>query len=783
MRRSPRVRTCRPPSATLVLLALVSALAAVPARASTVQVDIERFRPAPDGHAGFATPATSVLPLGEFALGLVLHDAYRPLVLQRENGQRTTLVENRLAGAVTGVLGVGGPVAVGLSIPVIFFQGGSLGALPRGQARDGELAVAGFGDLLVSPRISLLRQKENGLDLALEAGLTLPTGQSEALLGDGSLGGSVAANLGYALGPVSLLAQGGMRFRAFKPVLRTEVGNELLLRTAAVLRLPYTDALLLPRELIAEVDFATLAARPFEAATTPGEWRVGARFCAFDRLAITVGGGTGLTGAYGTPVARGLLSAGWEPRACGAPDRDRDGIPDASDACPDQPGVAEHKGCARPAVTPPRDADRDGIPDAEDRCPEQPGTRAHGGCPAPVGFGDDDLDALPPPCPTAPGSPATAGCPPVPQAPVPQGSVPQPPVAPLAQPPVPQAPVDSDGDGVLDAADRCPTVPGPARHGGCPPPADRDGDGVPDSADRCPDKPGTPELAGCPTLDSDGDGVEDGIDRCPSEPGAAESFGCPRRDQDSDGVPDHEDTCLFTQGTARNAGCPAKQKLLVVLRGSALELRAPVMFREGRPLLERTSHALLDQLAKVISEHAELPRIRVEAHVEPGGNPAEEQRLSQLRAETVVDQLIARGVPADRLEAAGLGGERPAAPGAPGRGLNERVEVRIVGRLPTGVPIRPPVLPVDLLPDLEIEPLVPPSPPGAKAPAPPAAAPLPPVTPAAPVAPVSAPTAPTAATAAPTAEAAPSPARDDASASTPVELGDLPLDELPLLPE
>jgi OOP family OmpA-OmpF porin len=108
---------------------------------------------------------------------------------------------------------------------------------------------------------------------------------------------------------------------------------------------------------------------------------------------------------------------------------------------------------------------------------------------------------------------------------------------------------DRDGDGVPDAADRCPDVPGPRELAGCP---DRDGDGVPDIDDECPDVPGLAALAGCP--DRDGDGVPDKDDQCPDEPGLVELFGCP--DRDGDGIADRFDRCPDEPGPASNQGCP-----------------------------------------------------------------------------------------------------------------------------------------------------------------------------------------------------------------------------------
>ena len=67
------------------------------------------------------------------------------------------------------------------------------------------------------------------------------------------------------------------------------------------------------------------------------------------------------------------------------------------------------------------------------------------------------------------------------------------------------APADSDGDGVPDNTDFCPTAAGPASSNGCPQsaPADSDGDGFFDSADSCPGVAGPASSNGCPAGISD----------------------------------------------------------------------------------------------------------------------------------------------------------------------------------------------------------------------------------------------------------------------------------------
>ena len=65
----------------------------------------------------------------------------------------------------------------------------------------------------------------------------------------------------------------------------------------------------------------------------------------------------------------------------------------------------------------------------------------------------------------------------------------------LMWPLAPVAAQDSDGDGTVDSADRCPNAGGPAWAGGCP---DSDADNTPDVDDACPSVGGPAWNLGCP---------------------------------------------------------------------------------------------------------------------------------------------------------------------------------------------------------------------------------------------------------------------------------------------
>ncbi|MCC7539665.1 MAG: OmpA family protein [Deltaproteobacteria bacterium] len=130
---------------------------------------------------------------------------------------------------------------------------------------------------------------------------------------------------------------------------------------------------------------------------------------------------------------------------------------------------------------------------------------------------------------------------------------------------------DSDGDGILDGSDSCPSDPEDRDEwedeDGCPE-ADNDGDGFPDGSDRCPneaeDRDQFEDDNGCPDPDNDGDGVRDGFDSCPMEPedrdGDRDEDGCPDNDRDRDGIADPQDQCPDepedTDGFGDDDGCP-----------------------------------------------------------------------------------------------------------------------------------------------------------------------------------------------------------------------------------
>jgi hypothetical protein len=235
---------------------------------------------------------------------------------------------------------------------------------------------------------------------------------------------------------------------------------------------------------------------------------------------------------------------------------------------------------------------------------------------------------------------------------------------------------DDDGDGVPNYLDKCPDTPRGVKVDAVGCPLDTDGDGVPDYLDKC---PGTPkgvkvDANGCP-IDSDGDGVPDYLDKCPDTPKGVkvDKEGCPL-DSDGDGVPDYLDKCPDTpRGVpVDDNGCPPEG---VVVRGGKWAVEGQILFDVNKAGLKPQAKDLLGRVVAFLKKNPQYS-VEIQGHTDNTGPKAWNDTLSQMRADSVRDFLVAGGVPADRLTAKGFGWAEPIASNdtAEGRQQNRRVD-------------------------------------------------------------------------------------------------------------
>jgi len=104
-----------------------------------------------------------------------------------------------------------------------------------------------------------------------------------------------------------------------------------------------------------------------------------------------------------------------------------------------------------------------------------------------------------------------------------------------------------------------------------------------------------------------------------------------------------------------------------------------VHFKTNSAEITPDSAAVLDRAVEALGKRPHL-RVEVAAHTDSRGSAAYNQALSERRARSVMNYLIAHGVDASRLRARGYGESQPVASNATpeGRAKNRRVELRVL---------------------------------------------------------------------------------------------------------
>ncbi len=175
---------------------------------------------------------------------------------------------------------------------------------------------------------------------------------------------------------------------------------------------------------------------------------------------------------------------------------------------------------------------------------------------------------------------------------------------------------------------------------------------------------------GC-AMDSDNDGVVDGIDMYANTPAGVtvDEVGCPL-DSDKDGVADYKDLCPNTpKGVIVDQdGCPIAEETILSL--------TDVHFAFDKATLTPEAESTLDQAVDALLNTDGVVEVRVEGYTDSIGTEQYNQKLSQDRAQSVIDYLVSNGINGNNLIPVGYGESNPIANNdtAAGRALNRRVD-------------------------------------------------------------------------------------------------------------
>ncbi|MFT3916549.1 MAG: kelch repeat-containing protein [Anaeromyxobacteraceae bacterium] len=283
-----------------VALALVAGLLAAPASAqeASTAIVIERFEPLGGARDVLSVGSPDVPGHLERGAGIFLSYASKPLRIEATGmggAPLTFAIVDRqatlTAGASVGLFGVAELAVVGSGA-----LAQTAGRAPNVPATlQPTIASSGLSDVRVIPKLRL------GALGPLQAGVALPvsfpTGDRTSFLGAGAATWAPRLDLELALWRVRLLANAGYAVRPARKVLDTTVGSAVTYGLAAELPFGRWAA-----------QGSVIGERGASAATSPLEALLAVRWQGPRGLAVTVGGGAGVSTAVGTPVWRGFLA-------------------------------------------------------------------------------------------------------------------------------------------------------------------------------------------------------------------------------------------------------------------------------------------------------------------------------------------------------------------------------------------------------------------------------------------------------------------------------------------
>jgi OOP family OmpA-OmpF porin len=138
-------------------------------------------------------------------------------------------------------------------------------------------------------------------------------------------------------------------------------------------------------------------------------------------------------------------------------------------------------------------------------------------------------------------------------------------------------------------------------------------------------------------------------------------------DSDGDGVTDDRDQCPNTPigATVDARGC--------------WSFEAVMLFDFDRSEIKSEAHPMLNETSDILKMNPEI-NVKIDGHTDNIGTSMYNMKLSERRANAVMEYFVSKGVDAKRLTIKGFGLTRPAASNdtKKGRAKNRRVELTIV---------------------------------------------------------------------------------------------------------
>jgi outer membrane protein OmpA-like peptidoglycan-associated protein len=371
-----RFSSTRLPRRALPALLAASSIGLVPALAgaqtSTFTVDRLVIAGAPDDGIGVWRPevARDTRFFGQLGLGFAVNpfrvDNYVDDLNKAEKIAGPPVATQFITYLNAGVE-LFNRASIQISFPLILNQAGSPTNNPQANLDQNAVDLKSVApmDMRLEGRFVVYRNPTRSFKLALSAAAFLPTGNKLSFAGDGAAGASFGFATEYAAKSFLVVLNAAYRLRPFASLNELNVSNEVLYGVGGYVPLR-KGTLRVGAELFGA--FGAGKKNTGDLDTTPLEWNVNGRMYFTKQRQVWAGfsAGTRLTGGY-APDFRSVAVVGgsfgikdtdpmspgvrYEFNVSDEADIDQDGITDAIDDCPKEPGVTSkisgQNGCPR----------------------------------------------------------------------------------------------------------------------------------------------------------------------------------------------------------------------------------------------------------------------------------------------------------------------------------------------------------------------------------------------------------------------------------------------------
>lgn len=293
-----------------ILLCLLVSSRALAASTGLNGFSFHIFQPVTDEQGLITVAGSKVLSHKKISMG-VTESFERNLIksVVPATATQVQLIQNRMLQDLRVGVGLWNRIDIALGLPVALYQSGTnFTSLTHYQ-------TAAMGDLRMDLKARILKDNPHSIGIAVLSRATFPTGSRQAFMSDDGLTWEGRMIVDKNTKWVGAYLNGGYRFAKTVRVLSTEVGNRITFGGGARVSLPFQErSWAVMTEAVGETNSQNRSSL-----TTPVEVRGVLQKTWESGIALQMGGGYGVTDAFGLPKYRLFAGVRFNPQDRASP--------------------------------------------------------------------------------------------------------------------------------------------------------------------------------------------------------------------------------------------------------------------------------------------------------------------------------------------------------------------------------------------------------------------------------------------------------------------------------